>query len=260
MTRAGALAAATAAGRALLELLLPPVCVACERLKDAGDAGPVCGRCWARVRYLPRPWCPRCGHPSADGRRCRWCDQLPAWVRAARSVCWYPGGSARSVVHALKYGGWRDVAAALGERMARLDWPADVIAERSAVVAVPLAAARERERGFNQSGLIARALAARWGVPDWSDVLRRVRRTATQTRLTPEARRRNVSGAFRAAPGAASRLRGAHVVLVDDVMTTGATAVACATELFETGARIVSVVTFGRAPALGDRAPDGSIS
>ena len=260
MRRADLLAAAATAGRTLLDLLLPPVCVACERLGDGGDPGPVCGRCWARVRRLPRPWCARCGHPLSDGRRCRWCDQLPAWVRAARSVCWYPGGSARSVVQALKYGGWRDVAEAMGERMARLDWPADVVAERTAVVAVPLAAARERERGFNQSGLLARAIGARWGIPDWSDVLCRTRNTATQTRLTPHARRRNVSGAFRTAAGAARRLRGAHLVLVDDVMTTGATAVECATELFESGARIVSVVTFGRAPALGDRAPDGSDS
>jgi len=257
---AGLVGAAASAGRLLLDLLLPAVCVACERLRDGADGGAVCGRCWARLRHLPRPQCPRCGHPVADARRCRWCDQLPPWVRAARSVCWYPGGSARSIVHALKYAGWRDVAAAIGERMARLDWPDDVVAERAAVVAVPLARARERERGFNQSALIARAVAARWAVPDWSDVLCRTRSTATQTRLTPEARRRNVSRAFRTAAGAASRLRGSHLVLVDDVMTTGATAVECATELFENGARIVSVVTFGRAPALGDRPPDRSDS
>ncbi|HEU4564403.1 MAG TPA: phosphoribosyltransferase family protein, partial [Gemmatimonadaceae bacterium] len=121
-----------------------------------------------------------------------------------------------------------------------------------------LAAARERERGFNQSALLARALAARWSIPDWSAALVRARATTTQTRLTPEERRRNVSGAFLASPLAPRAMRGAHVVLVDDVVTTGATVVECAGALLDGGARIVSVVTFGRAPALGDRRPDRS--
>lgn len=163
-----------------------------------------------------------------------------------------PGGRARDIVHALKYGGWVEVAQGMAERMARLDWPDDVREERAGVIAVPLAAARERERGFNQSALLARHLAQRWKVPDWSDALRRDRATRTQTQLTPEARTRNVSGAFRAPAEARERLRGAHVVLVDDVLTTGATALACAGALRLAGARIVSIVTFGRAPALGD--------
>jgi ComF family protein len=165
-----------------------------------------------------------------------------------------PGGRARDIVHALKYGGWAEVADGMAERMARLDWPDDVLEERAAVVAVPLAPARARERGYNQSELIARGLAQRWRVPDWSDVLLRTRATRTQTQLTPEARTRNVSGAFRAPPEAEGRLRGAHVILVDDVLTTGATVIACADALRGAGARIVSIVTFGRAPALGDPA------
>src|SRR5690606_3273130 len=107
-------------------------------------------------------------------------------------------------------------------------------------------------RGYNQSALIARRLASRWRIPDWSDALLRTRATRTQTQLTPEARARNVSGAFRAPPEAERRLRGAHVVLVDDVLTTGATVISCAGALRASGARIVSIVTFGRAPALGD--------
>jgi predicted amidophosphoribosyltransferase len=99
---------------------------------------------------------------------------------------------------------------------------------------------------------LARALAALWGVPMRADVLARSRETETQTRLSPEERSRNVHGAFQ--PVAAERpLRGAHVVLVDDVVTTAATLNACAGALREQGVRIVSYVTFGRAPAIGDR-------
>jgi ComF family protein len=141
----------------------------------------------------------------------------------------------------------------MGERMARLSWPADVIAERTAVVPIPLARSRERERGFNQSTLLATALAARWRIPVWSTVVERARSTQTQTQLTPAERSSNVAGAFRATEAAHSTLRGAHVVLVDDVVTTAATLNACADALFAAGARILSYVTFGRAPASGDR-------
>ncbi len=140
----------------------------------------------------------------------------------------------------------------MGDRMSRLDWPSDVIRERAAVVPIPLAVVRQRERGFNQSGLLARAIARKWGVQEWQNVLVRSRATATQTRLTPEGRRRNVSGAFTVPPGARHTIAGAHVVLVDDVVTTGATAVECASALLDGGARIISLVTFGRARALGD--------
>jgi ComF family protein len=169
-----------------------------------------------------------------------------------RSVCWAVG-PALSIVHALKYEGWERVADGMASRMSRLSWPDDVVRERSAVIPVPLSGTRQRERGFNQSERIARTLADRWRVPLWADVLMRARTTATQTRLTPGERRRNVSGAFRTAPNVQARLRGAHVVIVDDVVTTAATLNACATALYDGGARIISYVTFGRAPAVGDR-------
>jgi ComF family protein len=162
-------------------------------------------------------------------------------------------GTGAAIVHELKYAGWHGLATAMAERMARLTWPDDVVRERSALVAVPLAGTRERERGYNQSARLAQELALRWSVPVWPHVLTRARATETQTRLTPEARRRNVSGAFRAVPGTRTVLRGAHLVLVDDIVTTGATLVECASALLEGGARIVSFVTFGRAPASGDR-------
>jgi len=162
-------------------------------------------------------------------------------------------GSGASIVHALKYGGWHAVAAEMADRIARVDWPPDVREERVAVIPVPLARSRERDRGYNQSERLARTLAARWRVALWRDVLERARTTRTQTRLTPEERLANVSGAFRVADARRPALRHAHVVLVDDVVTTAATLNACAAALVAGGARIVSYATFGRAPAAGDR-------
>jgi ComF family protein len=156
-------------------------------------------------------------------------------------------------VHALKYDGWPSVAVGMASRMARLAWPVDVVAERSAVVPVPLAAVRRRERGFNQSELLAAELGRAWAIPAVTASLERVRATKTQTRLTPGERLANVAGAFRAT-GAARALRGGHIIVVDDVVTTAATLNACAEALFAGGARIISYVTFGRAPASGDRA------
>jgi ComF family protein len=141
----------------------------------------------------------------------------------------------------------------MGARMSRVDLPIDVVEERRALVPVPLSEKRTRERGYNQSLHLARSLAARWSIPVWDNVLTRTRHTETQTRLTPGDRLRNVSGAFRAPATARNVLRGAHVIVVDDVVTTAATLNACAAALCDGGARIVSFVTFGRAPALGDR-------
>jgi ComF family protein len=169
-----------------------------------------------------------------------------------RSVCAVNAGTGLSIVASLKYDGWTAVAGGMADRMARLAWPRDVVGERAALIPVPLAPTRYRERGYNQSELLARALARHWKLPVWADCIERSRATTSQTELTPAERRRNVTGAFRAVPAAVS-FRGAHLVLVDDVVTTAATLNECATALHEAGARIVSYVTFGRAPALGDR-------
>jgi ComF family protein len=173
-------------------------------------------------------------------------------VRAVRSAYAIPGGTAESIVHALKYHGWPGIARAMARRMAALRFPDDVERERSALVPVPLASSRLRERGYNQSEVLARELGKAWGIPVRGDLLARARATASQTRLTPGERSRNVSGAFRARADR-DALRGLHLVLVDDVVTTAATLNACAATLHAGGARILSFVTFGRAPALGDR-------
>lgn len=252
--------------RGFADLLLPRACACCRRLLDADAPDPVCGTCWARLEAFPEPTCARCGHPrvlspatSDSGRAatpaaaCRWCERLPPIVRAVRSVARVDTGTAGAIVHALKYEGWEQVADGMARRMARVSWPADVVAERTALVPIPLARSRERERGFNQSRLLATVVARLWGIPLWDDVLRRSRATRTQTQLTPSERARNVSSAFDIDPGVAARLRGTHLVLVDDVITTAATLNAAASVLTERGVRLVSYLTFGRAPDAGDR-------
>ena len=191
--------------------------------------------------------------PPGAQRSCRWCDLLPPYVRAARSVCWMPVDPASSIVHALKYEGWSAVGNEIAERMSRLSWPKDVVDERTALIPIPLASARKRQRGYNQSALIARGLARRWRIPVWEEIVLRSRETSSQTKLTPEQRLDNVAGSFRIDDRGSEKLRGAHLVIVDDVVTTAATLNTCATALFESGARIISYVTFGRAHASGDR-------
>ena len=235
-----------------IDLFLPRVCVSCQRLLSPVETGIVCSLCWSRLPLLPSPQCERCGHPVPSGS-CRWCDLLPPYVRAVRSVCWMPVDPASSIVHALKYEGWSSVGNEIAERMSRLSWPKDVGDERTALIPIPLASARKRQRGYNQSALIARGLARRWRIPVWEEIVLRSRETSSQTKLTPEQRLDNVAGSFRIDDRDSEKLRGAHLVIVDDVVTTAATLNTCARALFEAGARIISYVTFGRAHASGDR-------
>jgi ComF family protein len=147
----------------------------------------------------------------------------------------------REAIHGLKFGGRRSLARPLGDLVG--EQCADVLADRpDALVPVPLARARERERGFNQAGLVAERLAERLGLrvrPRW---LVRLRVTAPQSDLVAVERRANVAGAFAAAPVVAGR----HVVVVDDVITTGATVGECARALRAAGARRVGVLAVAR--------------
>ena len=149
----------------------------------------------------------------------------------------------REAVHAFKFGGKRALALPLGDLLAetRALLPIDAV---DLLVPVPLHRRRERERGFNQSRLLARRVACAWGVPLRADVLARAAATLPQTDLGAAERRANVRGAF--ALRRPDAVAGRHVVLVDDIMTTGATAGACAALLQEAGAATVGVVTVAR--------------
>ncbi len=149
-------------------------------------------------------------------------------------------------MHQLKYRGWPALAGPLARRMAEVPLPEDVVREARIVVPVPTTRERLRERGYNQAERLAAAYAFRTGrrlVP----ALERAGSRRSQTILQPAARGANVAGAFRISEVAGSAVRGEHVLLVDDVLTTGATVVECARTLVTAGARCASVITFARA-------------
>jgi ComF family protein len=160
-------------------------------------------------------------------------------------------GPPRNLVHALKYGGWHAVAEEMGRRMAALPLPLEVREEVGIVLPVPVGRVRLRARGYNQAEMLSRSLASFQGWRHEPETLERTRATESQTALHPTERRANVAGAFRVRAGREATLRREHVLLVDDVWTTGATALACAAALTAAGARAVSVITFAR--ALPDR-------
>lgn len=232
-----------------IDAVLPPVCVSCRATLSPGEqADGVCSLCWARAPKLAQPLCRRCGSPRTDPAEegaCLDCAAWPAFLVAARAP-YAMEGTAAAVVHGLKYGGWHRVAASMARRMAALVFPERVEADLGAVVPVPLASSRERERRFNQAALLGEAVARVRGLPWEPAALRRARETDSQTALHPAERAANVRGAFEATP-AARGWAGAHLLLVDDVLTTGATAAECARALCRAGVRAVSVLTFARA-------------
>ncbi|HKA30421.1 MAG TPA: ComF family protein [Candidatus Binatia bacterium] len=211
-----------------LDVLLPRSCVTCDQVLPAGTSSPLCAACRAAI---VAPGVAMCHSPA---------------FTSARSLGPYRPGDPRDVlaraVQRLKYHGDRSLAEPLAELLAA-HYP---FPDAALVVPVPLHLSRLRARGYNQALLLARGLARRRGLACGSRLLVRTRATVEHATLGAEARRANVRGAFRLRPGMI--LRHAIVVLVDDVLTTGATADACARILYAAGARQVHVYTVGRTP------------
>ncbi len=234
---------------AVEQLLLPAECLICHGLLNTRDAARiVCPLCRQRWRAVRPPWCERCGQPEPHFGPCRLCVTWPAALRAVRSAVWLDA-YARPAVHALKYGGLPRIADDLATAMRKRQSPADGAA---VLVPIPLATKRLRTRGYNQSAMLARALARQWRIPVIPDLLVRTRETPTQTALTPDTRLANVAGAFSPRHGRGVGLPGGTLILVDDVFTTGATLAEAARALEQAGATRVEGVTFARAAAIPD--------
>lgn len=224
-----------------LDVLYPPRCVvrACRR-----RGAWWCTSCQARILIVPEPLCARCGGPVTDAAVCRRCQISPPSFGHARAVGQY-APPLRDAIHALKYHRVAALAPLLGARVARvvLTTEAHTLGADPLVVAVPAHRRRRAARGVDHARLLADAVARTLGADHVPGALVRTRRTAPQVGLTPPERRANVAGAFRAMEIVRSR----PIILVDDVMTTGATADACSAALLAAGAERVTVYTVARA-------------
>ncbi len=231
--------------RSILDAVLPPRCLACGVETDS--AGALCSECWSKVDFLTPPHCACCGRPFefevAPASFCSACArQKPSFARA-RAVFRY-GDVSRALILRFKYGDRTDAAPAFGQWLARAG--KELLEQADLVLPVPLHRFRLFTRRFNQSALLARAIGRESDVAVAVDLLVRTRNTRTQADLSPVQRTRNVRGAFTVRPRWRNRLVGANLLLVDDVMTTGATVEECAKTLLEAGAASVDVITLAR--------------
>ncbi|HKX06910.1 MAG TPA: ComF family protein [Stellaceae bacterium] len=230
-------------GGVLLDLVLPPRCIACGDEVEGVNA--LCVACWRKVTFLGEPCCACCGlpfdHDLGAGALCGACIEAPPTYDRARSALRYDDGS-RGLILAFKHGDRLHGAPAFGEWMRRVG--AALLADADLVMPVPLHWTRLFGRRFNQAALLAHAIHRAGGpkvAPDW---LIRRRRTPSQGQLGPEARQRNVRSAFALKPGRS--VKGLKIVLVDDVLTTGATLEECARVLKRAGAARVDALALAR--------------
>lgn len=235
-------------GRSLIDLIFPPRCTACAKILEERRSPPVCAACAESLRFCSQPLCPVCGTPYADptaaDHLCEKCMLSPPPFMAARSVAAYEG-VLQDMIHRCKYGSDVSVGETLGEIMADFPYPAFDFNDYTVVIPVPLHTKRLRERGFNQSLLLARAIAKRHKRKlDYLSLTRTIH-TPPQITFGRKEREYNVKGAFTVKKSA--RLQGEKVILVDDVYTTGSTARECARALKQAGVAAVAVLTLSRA-------------
>lgn len=237
-----------------LDLVLPPRCPGCGVIVEA--QGRFCAGCWGALAFLGPPWCARCNlpfvHDRGAGACCAPCLDAPPRHAGVRAAVAY-GPVARRLALGLKYGGRGGHARIAAQLMRRL-----VPGDTALFVPVPLHRRRLWSRGYNQAGWIVAALSRLTGVPGDMRVLVRRRATPVLRGMGPRERHRAVAGAFAVDPARRAAIAGRHVVLVDDVHTSCATAGACTDALLAAGAERVTILAWSRVVGSADASIDPS--
>jgi ComF family protein len=234
--------------RLALDIALPPLCPSCR--EPLGSGAGLCPQCWSKLSMIEPPYCARLGIPFTydPGPGLLSMEAIanpPAYQRARAAVRY--DDVARTLVQSYKYGDRLDLAPLMARWMARAGH--ELLDGADALVPVPLHWRRLWARRFNQSAALADAIAAESGTPVLHETLRRVRATPQQVGLSKVERAGNVQGAFRVPDTGKAAIAGKRVILIDDVLTSGATADTCARALLRGGARQVDVLVFARVVA-----------
>ncbi|MEP3247098.1 MAG: ComF family protein [Sneathiella sp.] len=236
---------ASRSGGAALDLLFPAQCARCR--EPVGAAGSLCANCWPDVTFISAPFCEQCGYPFeyevGTGMTCGNCLADPPPFTQGRSVLKYDAES-RDMILSFKHADRTDQAPVFANWMVRT--AGDILSEDVLITPVPLHSRRLIKRRFNQSALLAGAIAKITNKRLIQDLLIRKRATPSQGSKSFKGRFRNVKGAFSVNTRWLTKVKGEHVILVDDVYTTGATVAACSQCLLKAGAREVSVLTLCR--------------
>ncbi|MFC3712212.1 double zinc ribbon domain-containing protein [Sphingoaurantiacus capsulatus] len=226
-----------------VDLLLPPRCAACGTIVDA--QGSFCLKCWSDLPFITAPMCASCGlpfeTPQPESRQCGACLAKPPRYTARAALAYE--GPAREIVLRLKHSDRQHLAADMAGHLRRA---AGELPDDALIVPVPLHRWRLWRRGYNQAAELAKALSKATGKPLLVDVLVRHRATKSSQGLNPTQRRRNLAGAFVLNPRAKPLIAAKCIILVDDVLTTGATANACARVLLRGGATSVRLLALAR--------------
>lgn len=233
------------AGIFALDVLYPPVCVACDAPLAASDG--VCASCWREMRPITAPFCPVLGIPfsvdmGADALSAEAIGDPPPYGRARAGFLY--GGIAGKLVSKLKYGDRPELARFCAKTMVAC--APDLLADNPVLVPVPLHWGRQWQRRYNQSTELSRQMAEMAGLESAPLLAKRVRRTRQQVGLSADQRARNVRGAFAINGAEAARLAGRRVVIIDDVVTTGATVKALTLALQQAGFEHIDVISFAR--------------
>ncbi len=235
-------------GLAVLDALLPPQCLVCDQ--GVAAQGQLCAACFRGISFITAPFCQRCAVPmvhagqAVAGVCARCVENPPNWNNARAAMRYDP--NSRRLILPLKHADRTDLAAPLAQMMRRAG--ADILDQADLLVPVPLHPSRLRMRRYNQAGLLARALGHHTKLAVRLDALVRLRATSRLADLNAQQRASVVSHAVAPRRGAAADLAGRHVVLIDDVLTSGATAAACTSALLAAGAANVDVLVAARVP------------